>query len=306
MARRISPGEAETKDFGYIVDHKDLFTKVENAIAVYSSELDHSAGGAAPEVLLQDRLKKGKERLDIASVSGVAVLVHEVDQQPVVKRCARRVWCEPIFRAPDAARRSRHGAVPAPLSRAGCSRQFGRASAPMMPHHVHTRAARTSVPARDLARGPRSASPGGGTRARHVERPHAVLAQLPSVIGSPAGDRGRLPWWPIKHRPPRPRRSGPAVGLLTAGTRCRAGSRPCHSGTGSVTCAARQSKAHVQRQSADASHGGTCFARRYASQAQSRRRRWPERPGFTGAAPSETIGSPVQLRLDPPLCARPP
>jgi hypothetical protein len=32
----------------------------------------------------------------------------------------------------------RHGAVPAPLSRAGCSRQFGRASAPMMPYRVHT------------------------------------------------------------------------------------------------------------------------------------------------------------------------
>jgi hypothetical protein len=32
----------------------------------------------------------------------------------------------------------RHGAVPAPLSRAGRSRQFGRASAPMMPHRVHT------------------------------------------------------------------------------------------------------------------------------------------------------------------------
>jgi len=28
--------------------------------------------------------------------------------------------------------------VPAPLSRAGCSRQFGRASAPMMPHRLHT------------------------------------------------------------------------------------------------------------------------------------------------------------------------
>jgi hypothetical protein len=32
----------------------------------------------------------------------------------------------------------RHGAVPAPLSRAGCSRQFGRASAPTMPHRVQT------------------------------------------------------------------------------------------------------------------------------------------------------------------------
>ena len=56
--------DGEDKDFGYIVDYKDLFKKVENAIAVYTSELDHSAGGSDPEVLLQDRLKKGKERLD--------------------------------------------------------------------------------------------------------------------------------------------------------------------------------------------------------------------------------------------------
>src|SRR5437879_13752859 len=45
---------------------KDLFKKVENASAVYTSELDHSAGGADPEVLVQDRLKKGRERLDNA------------------------------------------------------------------------------------------------------------------------------------------------------------------------------------------------------------------------------------------------
>ena len=54
----------EDKDFGYIVDYKDLFKKVENAIAVYSSELDHSVPN--PEVLLQDRLTKGRERLDDA------------------------------------------------------------------------------------------------------------------------------------------------------------------------------------------------------------------------------------------------
>jgi type I restriction enzyme, R subunit len=58
--------DGEDKDFGYIVDYKDLFKKVENALSVYTSELDHSAGGAAPEVLLQDRLKKGRERLDEA------------------------------------------------------------------------------------------------------------------------------------------------------------------------------------------------------------------------------------------------
>lgn len=43
--------DGEDKEFGYIVDYKDLFKSVENAIAVYTSELDHSAGGADPEVL---------------------------------------------------------------------------------------------------------------------------------------------------------------------------------------------------------------------------------------------------------------
>lgn len=56
--------DGEDKDFGYIVDYKDLFRKVENAIAVYTSELDQGAGEAAPDVLLQDRLTKGRERLD--------------------------------------------------------------------------------------------------------------------------------------------------------------------------------------------------------------------------------------------------
>jgi type I restriction enzyme R subunit len=63
---RVNRLDGEDKDFGYIVDYKDLFKNVENAIAVYTSELDHSAGGADPEVLLQDRLKKGRERLDNA------------------------------------------------------------------------------------------------------------------------------------------------------------------------------------------------------------------------------------------------
>jgi type I restriction enzyme R subunit len=35
-------------------------------MAVYTSELDHSDGGPSPEILLEDRLKKGRERLDQA------------------------------------------------------------------------------------------------------------------------------------------------------------------------------------------------------------------------------------------------
>ena len=75
---RVNRLDGEDKDFGYIVDYKDLFKKVENAIAVYTSELDHSAGGADPEVLLQDRLKKGKERLDNA-LEALALLCEPVE-----------------------------------------------------------------------------------------------------------------------------------------------------------------------------------------------------------------------------------
>ena len=69
--------DGDDKDFGYVVDYKDLFKKVENAIAVYTSELDKSAGGVDPEVMLQDRLSKGRERLDNA-LEAVALLCEPV------------------------------------------------------------------------------------------------------------------------------------------------------------------------------------------------------------------------------------
>ena len=70
--------DGEDKDFGYIVDYKDLFRKLENAIAVYTSELDNSAGGADPQVLLKDRLKMGRERLDNA-LEALALLCEPVE-----------------------------------------------------------------------------------------------------------------------------------------------------------------------------------------------------------------------------------
>jgi type I restriction enzyme R subunit len=71
--------DGEDKDFGYIVDYKDLFKKVQDAVSVYSSELDHSSGGAAPEILLQDRLAKGRQRLD-ASIEALALLCEGVER----------------------------------------------------------------------------------------------------------------------------------------------------------------------------------------------------------------------------------
>jgi type I restriction enzyme R subunit len=75
---RVNRLDGEDKDFGYIVDYKDLFKRVENAIAVYTSELDHSAGGADPEVMMKNRLSKGRERLDNA-LEAIALLCEPVE-----------------------------------------------------------------------------------------------------------------------------------------------------------------------------------------------------------------------------------
>ncbi|HEX9731458.1 MAG TPA: HsdR family type I site-specific deoxyribonuclease [Thermoanaerobaculia bacterium] len=75
---RVNRLDGEDKDFGYVVDYKDLFKKVEKAIAVYTSELDRSAGGPDPDVFLNDRLEKGKERLDSA-LEALALLCEPVE-----------------------------------------------------------------------------------------------------------------------------------------------------------------------------------------------------------------------------------
>ena len=75
---RVNRLDGEDKDFGYIVDYKDLFKKVENAISVYTSELDHTAEGPVPEILLQDRLQRGRERLDNA-LEALALLCEPVE-----------------------------------------------------------------------------------------------------------------------------------------------------------------------------------------------------------------------------------
>ncbi|MBW7899066.1 Type-1 restriction enzyme R protein [Candidatus Brocadiaceae bacterium B188] len=64
---RVNRLDSDDKEFGYIVDYKDLFRKVENAVAVYTSELDYDTFEKGDvDVLLKDRLEKGRERLDNA------------------------------------------------------------------------------------------------------------------------------------------------------------------------------------------------------------------------------------------------
>lgn len=59
--------DGEDKDYGYIVDYKELFEQVQNSIAVYSSdELDIDDNGDNGNVIIKDWLKEGKARLDTA------------------------------------------------------------------------------------------------------------------------------------------------------------------------------------------------------------------------------------------------
>jgi len=69
---RVNRLDGDDKEFGYIVDYKDLFKKLVNeegtgALQVYTNELEYDNFEAKDiDIMLQDRLEKGKERLDNA------------------------------------------------------------------------------------------------------------------------------------------------------------------------------------------------------------------------------------------------
>lgn len=59
--------DGDDKDYGHIVDYKELFEQVQNAVAVYSSdELDTESCGADANVIVKNRLAEGKKQLDAA------------------------------------------------------------------------------------------------------------------------------------------------------------------------------------------------------------------------------------------------
>ena len=63
---RVNRLDGDDKEYGYIIDYKDLFKSLENAVTEYTSEAFAGYDKADVAGLLSDRLKKGKERLDDA------------------------------------------------------------------------------------------------------------------------------------------------------------------------------------------------------------------------------------------------
>lgn len=77
---RVNRLDGEDKQFGYIVDYKDLFNRVEDAISVYTSDLDYDNFEAKDiDVILKNRLIAGKKRLDNA-LEEIALLCEPVEQ----------------------------------------------------------------------------------------------------------------------------------------------------------------------------------------------------------------------------------
>ena len=62
---RVNRLDGEDKEFGYIIDYKDLFKSIEKAVDSYTSEAFESFENSDVEGLLSDRLEKGKEKLDL-------------------------------------------------------------------------------------------------------------------------------------------------------------------------------------------------------------------------------------------------
>ncbi len=95
--------DGEDKQFGYIVDYMDLFKKVQGAISVYSSELDHTAGGVDPDVILEQRLSKGRKKLEEALEA--IYLICEPVPPPRDDDAFRRYFCGNTEIATDLAER---------------------------------------------------------------------------------------------------------------------------------------------------------------------------------------------------------
>lgn len=73
--------DGDDKEFGYIVDYKDLFNKVNDALkvyTVYTSELDQSNSEGESQILMKDRLAKGRERFDNA-LEALALICEPVE-----------------------------------------------------------------------------------------------------------------------------------------------------------------------------------------------------------------------------------
>jgi type I restriction enzyme R subunit len=75
---RVNRLDGPSKDYGYIIDYKDLFRSIEDSIHDYTTEAFGEFDGDDVKGLLKDRLQEGKIRLDI-SLESIKAFCEPVD-----------------------------------------------------------------------------------------------------------------------------------------------------------------------------------------------------------------------------------
>lgn len=88
---RVNRLDGDDKEYGYIIDYKDLFKSLEKSIVDYTSEAFDGYEKTDVENLLSDRLQKGKERLDTA-LEAIKALIEPV-AVPRDQLAFRRYFC---------------------------------------------------------------------------------------------------------------------------------------------------------------------------------------------------------------------
>lgn len=84
---RVNRLDGEDKEYGYIIDYKDLFKSLENSVKDYTSEAFEDYDKEDIEGLLSDRLNKAKERLTetLESVKALCEPVASKEQKGYIK-----------------------------------------------------------------------------------------------------------------------------------------------------------------------------------------------------------------------------
>jgi len=88
---RVNRLDGDDKEYGFVIDYKDLFKSLEKSIDDYTSEAFDSYEKEDVEGLLSDRLKKGKERLDDA-LESIKALIEPV-AAPKDQTAFRKYFC---------------------------------------------------------------------------------------------------------------------------------------------------------------------------------------------------------------------
>ncbi|MBS1511017.1 MAG: type I restriction endonuclease subunit R [Bacteroidetes bacterium] len=88
---RVNRLDGDDKEYGFIIDYKDLFMSLEKSIDDYTSEAFDSFDKEDVEGLLSDRLGKGKERLDDA-LESIRALIEPV-AAPKDQLSFRKYFC---------------------------------------------------------------------------------------------------------------------------------------------------------------------------------------------------------------------